>query len=638
MEKESKFEVLSGREQILRRPQMWISSCDPLSKDFFIVEDGKVHLKTITYVPAVRKIIDEVLDNSIDVLVKHSNSSGTIKVKMSDDSVCIEDDGIGISVTKKSKADITDTTLSEAEKERIASIYLPEHAWTRIFAGSNFQDSEDKTTIGNHGVGSVATNIFSKKFVGHTDDGKKCCTVTSTNNMEKTVTKVGKSCGKSGTKVEFYPDLGRFKLEKLEKVYHDLMYQRLICLAITFPKIKFYFNGEKISVNDKKFLSMFSEHIEFQNFDKGFVGIFPNESDEFTFLTYVNGLALTRGGTHVDFIVNQIVNPIRDKLCKKYKTLKPADIRNKFTAVIFLRDFPNTKFDSQTKETLTNSASDVSKYLGNSIDFEKFAKQILKNEAIVNPIIEMFKLKEELKSRQELKQSKKVKVRSDKYMSPIGEKKYLALCEGASAMSGISGCVGRKGIGYYACRGLAINAFNSSIQKIAANQEFKDIMNILELDITKDSADKTIAFDKVMLTSDSDVDGSHICSMLLGWFEKFAPNLFAEGKICRLVTPLIIIQDSKGRIVKYFLSLQEFKEYEKSGKKIPGKIIYLKGLGSWERTDLQYLIDTYGFENFVFYYKMDEEGKICLENWLVDENVDKRKEYIKSFDFDINAV
>ena len=635
---ENKFEVLSGREQILRRPQMWVSSCDELSKDFFIVEDGKVHLKTITYIPAVRKIIDEVLDNSIDVLVKHSNSCGTIKVKMTDNSVYIEDDGIGISVTKKNRSEITDTTLSEAEKDRIASIYLPEHAWTRIFAGSNFQDSENKTTIGNHGVGSVATNIFSKKFVGHTDDGKKSCTVTSIDNMEKTTTKVGKSSGKTGTWVEFYPDLQRFKLEKLEKVYHDLMFQRLICLAITFPKIKFYFNGNRILVNDKKFLSMFSEHIEFQSFDRGFVGIFPNESDEFNFLTYVNGLALTRGGTHVDFIVNQIVNPIRDKLCKKYKTLKPADIRNKFTAVIFLRDFPNTKFDSQTKETLTNAASDVSKYLGNSIDFEKFAKQILKNEAIINPIVDMFKLKEELKSRQELKQSKKAKVRSDKYMAPIGQRKYLALCEGASAMSGISGCVGRQGIGYYACRGLAINAFNSSIQKIAANQEFKDIMNILELDITKDSNDKKIAFDKVMLTSDSDVDGSHICSMLLGWFAKFAPNLFDEGKICRLVTPLIIVQDNKGKIVKYFLSLQEFKDYEKSGKKIPGKLTYLKGLGSWERTDLQYLIDTYGFDNFVFDYKMTDDGKIYLKNWLVDENVDKRKEYIKSFDFDINAV
>ena len=634
---ENKFEVLSGREQLLRRPEMWVGGMSPLEKTIFIIENDKAIKKTVSYIPAFKKIQDEILDNAIDVLVNR-NSSGNIKVKMTDTSVYIEDDGPGIPVVKNDVSKITDSSITNDEKKELAESYLPFTAWTRLFSGTNFQDSDDKTTIGSHGIGSKATAVFSKEFVGHTDDGKKSCHVVAKNNLETKSFKVSRSCGKTGTWVEFYPDLQRFRLEKIEQVYKDLMYQRLLCLAITFPKIKFSFNGSRINVNDKKFLSMFSDKIEFQSFENGFVGIFPNESDEFSFFSYVNGLALTRGGTHVDFIVNQIVNPIRDKLCKKYKTLKPADIRNRLTAVIFLRNFPNTKFDSQTKETLTNSVSDISKYLGNSIDFEKFSKQILKNEAIIDPIVEMFKIKEEMKSRQELRQSKKAKVRSDKYMAPIGERKYLALCEGASAMSGISGCVGRQGIGYYACRGLAINAFNSSIQKIAANQEFKDIMNILELDITKDSNDKKIAFDKIMLTSDSDVDGSHICSMLLGWFAKFAPNLFDEGKICRLVTPLIIIQDSKGKIVKYFLSLQEFKDYEKSGKKIPGKLTYLKGLGSWERTDLQYLIDTYGFDSFVFDYKMTEDGKVYLKNWLVDENVDKRKEYIKSFDFDINAV
>lgn len=634
---ENKFEVLSGREQLLRRPEMWVGGMSPLEKTIFIIENDKAIKKTVSYIPAFKKIQDEILDNAIDVLVNR-NSSGNIKVKMTDTSVYIEDDGPGIPVVKNDVSKITDSSITNDEKKELAESYLPFTAWTRLFSGTNFQDSDDKTTIGSHGIGSKATAVFSKEFVGHTDDGKKSCHVVAKNNLETKSFKVSRSCGKTGTWVEFYPDLQRFRLEKIEQVYKDLMYQRLLCLAITFPKIKFSFNGSRINVNDKKFLSMFSDKIEFQSFENGFVGIFPNESDEFSFFSYVNGLALTRGGTHVDFIVNQIVNPIRDKLCKKYKTLKPADIRNRLTAVIFLRNFPNTKFDSQTKETLTNSVSDISKYLGNSIDFEKFSKQILKNEAIIDPIVEMFKIKEEMKSRQELRQSKKAKVRSDKYMAPIGERKYLALCEGASAMSGISGCVGRQGIGYYACRGLAINAFNSSIQKIAANQEFKDIMNILELDITKDSNDKKIAFDKIMLTSDSDVDGSHICSMLLGWFAKFAPNLFNEGKICRLVTPLIIVQDNKGKIVKYFLSLQEFKDYEKSGKKIPGKLTYLKGLGSWERTDLQYLIDTYGFDSFVFDYKMTDDGKIYLKNWLVDENVDKRKEYIKSFDFDINAV
>ncbi len=634
---QNKFEVLSGREQILRRPEMWVGGMSPLNKDLFIVENEKAVKKNISYIPAFKKIQDEILDNSIDVLVSR-NATGTIKVKMTEASVYIEDDGPGIPVIKNDVSKITDSSITDDEKKELAESYLPFTAWTRLFSGTNFQDTDDKTTIGSHGIGSKATAVFSTKFIGHTDDGKKSCHVVAEDNLEKKKFKVSQSSGKTGTWVEFYPDLKRFNLEKIDQVYFDLMYQRLLCLAITFPKIKFYFNGQKINVNDKKFLNMFSDNIEFQTFDKGFVGVFSNDADEFSFFTYVNGLALTRGGTHVDFIINQIVNPIRDKLCKKYKTLKPADIRNRLTAVIFLRDFPNTKFDSQTKETLTNAASDVSKYLGNSIDFEKFAKQILKNEAIIDPIVEMFKIKEEMKSRQELKQSKKAKVRSDKYMSPIGEKKYLFLCEGQSATSSLCSCIGRNGCGYYSLRGLPINTLDNSMQKIAANQEFKDVMNILEIDVTKDSHDISIAFDKVIIATDQDLDGIHLSSMLIGWFKRFAPNLFNEGKVCKLQTPLIIIKDNKDNIKEYFFDINSFKKWEEKNPNSKLKIIYQKGLGSIEREDINWLLSQNGgLEQFLYELREDKDAFKNIDLWLTGES-EQRKEKLRKYTLDINLA
>ena len=81
---------------------------------------------------------------------------------------------------------------------------------------------------------------------------------------------------------------------------------------------------------------------------------------------------------------------------------------------------------------------------------------------------------------------------------------YLALCEGASAMSGISACLGRNSIGYYAMRGLPLNAYDSSMQKIVANQELKDILNILGLDISKSESRKTIDFERILITTDAD--------------------------------------------------------------------------------------------------------------------------------------
>ena len=637
---ENKFEVLTGRDQIRKRPQMWIGSMDLTKQDTFIVCDDHVERRTIEFIPAFRKIVDEILDNSLDALIERRNSTGSIKVEMTEDSVYIEDDGLGIPVVKKTLSEAELKSLPKAEADDILNTYIPQIAWTRLFSGSNFQDGDGKTTIGSHGIGSKATAIFSTKFIGRTDDGRKSCVIKAVNGLEKSTCSVSDTKGRTGTSVEFWPDLAAFKMEKIEQVYMDLMYQRLICLAISFPDIKFTFNKKRVSVNDKKFLGLFSEHIEFQTFDRGFVGVYPNQFDEFNFFSYVNGLNFVRGGKHIEYVSDQIVNPIRDRLVKKYKTLRPADIRNKMTMVVFMRDFPNLKFDSQTKETLTNDRSAVSEYFGGSVDFDKLAKNILKNAAIIDPIVETFKIKEELKARQELKQAKKVKVRSDKYMAPIGSSRNIFLCEGQSAQSSLCSCLGRDGNGFYSLRGLPINVLENSIQKIAANQEFKDVMNILGLDISKnDDSPKQISFDRIVIACDQDLDGNHLSSVLIGWFRKFAPNLFDEGRICKLQTPLIIVKDLKENIKEYFFDLDAFKAWEKTNTDKKLKIFYQKGLGSIERADMKWLIDNNddGVDQFLYELSNDKDGFANVDLWLSGDS-EPRKEKLRKYTLDINMA
>ena len=171
---ENNFTVLSGRDQILKRPQMWIGSMDPIQEDTFIIRQDKATYETIEYVPGLRKIIDEILDNSIDILISKCDATGTIKVEITDDQVIISDDGTGIPVVKKELTEEELKSLPKAEAKQIANSYLPELAWTRLFSGSNFDDSENKTTIGAHGVGSKCASIFSTKFTGITDDGRIC--------------------------------------------------------------------------------------------------------------------------------------------------------------------------------------------------------------------------------------------------------------------------------------------------------------------------------------------------------------------------------------------------------------------------------------------------------------------------------
>ena len=633
-----KFQALSGRDQILKRPQMWIGSMDTLTREMFIINEDNIERKEIGFIPAFKKIIDEILDNSLDVLIETKNATGNIKVKITEESVYIEDDGPGIPVVKHKLSEEEKKSLPVEEAEKIANSYIPEIAWTRLFSGTNFNDSDDKHTIGAHGLGSKCTSIFSTKFVGKTDDGKKSCVVKSLNNLEETSCKTSNSSGKTGTTVEFYPDLPRFKMKKIDQVYFDLLYQRLLCLSITFPNIKFTFNGKRISVNDKKFLKMFSENIETFVFDKGFIGVFPNESDEFSFFTYVNGIHLNRGGNHIDYISQQLVAPIRSKLERKYKTIKPADIKNRLSIVCFFRDFANPKFDSQTKETLTNSPSEISNYLSDSINFEDAAKKILKNESIINPIIDTFKIKEELKSRQELKATKKIKIKSDKYLSSTGDKKYLLLVEGLSARAGLSGALGRNGFAYYAGRGVPLNAYDATTQKITANEELKDIVNILELDLFSKDSDKTISFDKIVIATDADIDGDFITSQYIGWFVKFAPNLFNEGKIAKLRTPLVILKDNKNKPVKYFYSLNEFKEFETSSDLSKYKIEYLKGLGSWDKDAFIKLFDENGFEYYLQDLQLDELGKQYVNDWLSGKEAEKRKQYLRDYTLNIELM
>jgi len=481
--------------------------------------------------------------------------------------------------------------------------------------------------------------VFSKVFIGESDDGKHSQKIECRDNLSFIKAhKVKTTSGKPGCRVYCEPDLKRFGLEKIDQVHKDLIYQRLVNLSISYPKIKFVFNGEAIRINEKKFAQMFSDDAILASSNNTAVCVFPNEHDEFKFYACVNGLDTTRGGSHVDHISMEIANKVRERLARKYKSIRPGDVKNKICVAILLTEFKNPQFDSQTKESLANSNADILKHIDGKIDFDSLARQIIKSEPIVGPIIETFKIKEELKARQELKKVKKIKVKSDKYLASTTDKKYCLLCEGLSARGGLSSALGRKGFSYFAGRGVPLNAYDAKVQEISANQELKDIASILELDLFGKDLKKTIAFDKVILANDADMDGIFIANQYIGWFTRFAPNLFNEHKIARLITPLVILRDNKDNPIKYFYSLNEFKSYEQQHDLSKYKIDYKKGLGSWPKDEFIELFEKYGFENFIQDLLLDDDGKVYVDNWLNGEKADKRKEYLRKYTFNIETM
>lgn len=623
------FKALDDISHVLTVPARYIGSVNPAEIETYIFRDGKFNFEKVVYTPGLLKIIEEIIDNSVDAYLNSSTREPiTVKVNMTKTSVEVIDTGSGIPVVK-----YKDETGKLPE---LNGKYLAELAWGRLKAGGSFK--EHRVGAGTHGEGSSLTNIFSKVFVGTTDDGKNKCKVMCKDNMHEIKTRLLSTSGKTGTTVYFEPDLARFNLTEITQEHFDLVKQRLINLSISFPDLKFYFNDEKVNVNIKNFILAFSEDSVYTKSDNTVVGVFPSSNDEFQQYSYVNGLRIKDGGVHVDYIVNAIVNPIRDKLAKKYKALKPADVKNRLGLVVFLKDFENPQFNSQTKDELKNPMSDVAKHIDGKIDFDKLAKDILKNDAIISPIVDMFKLKEELKARQELKQAKKAKVKSDKYFPGIGEKKYLFLVEGLSAGGGLMKCLGRDGKYFYCLRGLALNAYDSTIQKIAANQEIKEVMNILNLDLTKkNDEEQIIEFDKIVIATDADVDGINICSMLLGWWYKLCPSLYKQHKIYRLNTPVVIVEDAKENIKQWFFNLNDFKKWEATNKDSKLKIVYLKGLGSLSTSQLDFIIQKQGFESLLEEYTLDDKSDEYFKNWL-GPDAEPRKKYMKEYEFDINAI
>lgn len=619
--KDNHIEIKTDREHLLLIPEMYIGSMSNTEIEDFFLEEDKFVLKKIEYIPSLLKIISEIIDNSIDESIRSNfQYSNKISIDITDTSISIIDNGRGLPVK----------IISGTE------MYMPEAAFTLARSGSNFKDKETKKEIGTHGIGSFATNVFSKKFEVTTYDGKKKFHMICKNNNDGSHKCKVSDSARMGTEIYFEPDLARFKLSKLTQSYKDVIKQRLIFLSISYPLIKFSFNGEKIkSLSENNFISMFGSEFESYKSENYFFALLPSNTDNFKFFTYVNGLHMSQGGQHVDIIMYEIVRGIRERLSKKHPEIKPGDIRNKLQLIVFFNNFTNPKFNSQTKEILTNTPSEIKEYMG-EVAWDKICDKIYRNEAIIEPIVEIYKIKEEFKKRQDLKglsSTKKISV--EKYLPPIGEKKYLTLCEGDSAVSSTISILGRKEFGYFPLKGKPLNVIDGHVGKITTNEEIKNIISILGIDISKEV--KEMNYENILIASDQDLDGILIRGLLLTFFYKYTPLLLKAGKIKYLKTPMIMLK-KKGKIEHWFFNFNEYNTWLESNDVHEYEFKYLKGLGTWKKEDLQYIINKAGFDKFVETFELDKTAKESITHWMGSEFSDKRKEFLRGKEFDLQKL
>jgi DNA gyrase/topoisomerase IV subunit B len=228
--KQNKVVLLSDIEHALKRSARYLGAIVSVSVLRYYLKDNKIVYGTIEYVPALLKIIREIIDNSLDEAIRTNYKfANKIKITISKDTVIIEDNGRGIPVIHGE--DSSGNKLDEL---------MPTLAWCNLKAGSNFDDEADNETAGQNGEGSSLCNIWSKSFIGETSDGNLYYKVHCKDNLssKEITTKPSK---KKFTKVTFKPDLDKMGIEEISDLYKDLIEFDLMFLRETFPKINFTF-------------------------------------------------------------------------------------------------------------------------------------------------------------------------------------------------------------------------------------------------------------------------------------------------------------------------------------------------------------------------------------------------------------
>lgn len=625
---EEKYQELSEIQHILQRSGMWVGSTKSEEKESFIynTKTGKFEMRITNYIPAMLKVVDEVISNSCDEFRRKDNMGLTeLRVVMNKDNgeIIVRDNG-GIPIVKHKEA----------------GVYVPEFIFGRLRTSSNYDDTEDRNVIGTNGVGSALCNVFSTFFEIESADGKNEFHRSWSNNMEKLnddlkVTKCDKKI--HYTQTRFRLDFSRFEtdLKTFDDDFINIIHKRCIDAAAANPGLKVVFNcgGEDIEWKFNKldeYIDLYSnilniaDKIPFEN-DLCTALIFPDSSVD---VGFVNGAECSKG-THMKALRNEINQAVVDYISKKdkIKDLTARGVDNKYSVFINI-NVSNPAYDSQTKDTLTTPIEKFSK--DEKIKWEvneKFLNKIIKSE-IVALVRDWYKQKTAAEDEKALRkinrETNKGLKRPDKYITCSSRKKndrQLWIFEGDSAKAGFRGGRNPDIQAGYTMRGVPLNCYGMTPLQIMKNEVFNDIVTILGLKWGKDFDINELNFGKIVISTDADVDGDKIASLLLLFFNNW-PELIEKGIVCRSISPIIISR--KGKDCKKFYTMEEFKAEEKKLKGYSHK--YAKGLGGLSNQESK---EMYQEPKFL-YFKKDEAADSMFRKWFAKGDSETRKQMLNS--------
>ncbi len=550
---EDNIRSLDWKEHIRLRPGMYIGKLGDGSSP----DDG------------IYILIKEVLDNSIDEYVMGHGKE--IIIKEENRGIFTRDYGRGIPLGK-----VVDVV-------------------SKINTGGKYDSKAFKKSVGLNGVGLKAVNALSSYFkVQSFRDGK-----TKSAEFEYGVlvkeSKLEPTKEKNGTAVFFVPDEDIFKNYAFRD---DYIANQLWNYAFLNAGLKIKFNGETY-VSQNGLLDLLEKNtsekerrypiIHLQGYDIEVAITHGGQYGE-VYYSYVNGQHTTQGGTHQKAFRDAFVETVRNFYNKKYEAV---DIRASIIAAISVR-IEEPVFESQTKTKLGSvqvgpEGPSIRAFIGD------FLKKDLDNFLHKNPTVADALQKRILQSERERKEiagvkklanqrAKKANIHNKKLRDcrihlndakgdvEVKNNSTIFITEGDSASGSLTKARDVQTQAVFSLRGKPLNCYGMTKKVVYENEEF----NLLQHALNIEDGLENLRFNRVVISTDADVDGMHIRLLLLTFFLQFFPDLIHEGHLYILETPLFRVRNKKETI--YCYSEQEkIDAIQKLKTKV--EITRFKGLG-----------------------------------------------------------
>lgn len=612
------------REHILSLPDTYVGSIENSTEEHYVVEADKFASKTLNFNPGFYKLIDELLVNAHDHVVRLRERKSANPVK----NITISSDGKTFTIRN-------DGESIDVEQHPEYGVYIPQLIFGELLTSTNYDKDEKKLVGGKNGYGVKLVNIFSKQFQLTIVDSKRNLKYEQTfqNNMSVIGTPTVKACKtKSYVEIVWTPDFKKFGwTDTIPEPLLQVVQRRVYDLAMTVGKdVKITWNDTHIKFKDlSTYASWYlpeDSTIVCDNPQLHWnIALSDSPTDKAFNVSFVNGI-WTRSGKHVDEITNQVVNFIVTHIETKKKTkVKPALVRD--SLAVFIHCFvENPSFSSQTKEVMT---SKVSCKLS-----DDFLKKVITKLNVVEKVLEAQNVKDakDLKKTDGKKTSKITGIPKldDAVMAGTtrSHECVLILTEGdsakAMALSGLSQ-EQRKLYGVFPLRGKLLNVKDMTSKKIEATEEIANLKKIIGLESGKKYTDvKPLRYGSVLIMTDQDYDGSHIRGLLINLFHELWHQLIQiPGFITYMSTP--IVKATKGSKVLSFYSQYEYEEWKKAN--MNWRVKYYKGLGTSTRDEAK---EYFKSMNTVKYMYSDESDK-AIELAFNKSMADQRKEWLKSY-------